>query len=229
MFILQDLLLSHTRNSLSDDSLTLLCKVSIVQDYLNISDQNRKPSIQVPRCTLADDFGELWENSSFTDCCLVVAGQEFQAHKVILAARSPVFKAMFEHDMEESRKNRVVIYDLEPQVFRAMMNFIYPGKVPNLHSMTDAVLYAADKYCLEVLKVMCEDALCRDLSVEKVAHTLFLADLHSAGHLKTKTLDFIAAHASEVFETSSWKTMMDSFPYLVAETNNSMASAPCPF
>ncbi|KAL1762954.1 speckle-type POZ protein isoform X2, partial [Sigmodon hispidus] len=153
---------------------------------------------------------------------------EFRAHKAILAARSPVFKAMFEHDMEESRKNRVEIHDLEPQVFRAMMNFIYTGKVPNLHSMADAVLFAADKYCQEVLKVMCEVALCRYLSVDSAAHTLFLADLHSAGHLKTQTLDFIAVHASEVFETSGWKTMVDSFPYLVAETYSSIASAPCP-
>ncbi|KAL1763418.1 speckle-type POZ protein, partial [Sigmodon hispidus] len=214
MFILRDFLISNAQSLLSDDSLTLLCEVSIVQDYLSISDEDSRPSIQVPRCTLADELGELQENGSFADCCLVVAGQEFRAHKAILAARSPVFKAMFEHDMEERRKNRVEIHDLEPQVFRAMMDFIYTGKVPNLHSMADAVLFAADKYCLEVLKVMCEDALCRDLSVDNAAHTLFLADLHSAGHLKTQTLDFIAAHASEVFETSGWKTMVGSFPYL---------------
>ncbi|KAL1763759.1 speckle-type POZ protein-like isoform X1 [Sigmodon hispidus] len=136
---------------------------------------------------------------------------------------------MFEHDMEESRKNRVVIHDLEPQVFRAMMNFIYTGKVPNLHSIGDAVLFAADKSCLEVLKLMCEDALCVDLSVENAAHTLFLADLHSTGHLKAQTLDFIVAHASEVFETSSWKKMMGSYPNLLAETYSSMASVPCHF
>ncbi|KAL1791636.1 speckle-type POZ protein [Sigmodon hispidus] len=136
---------------------------------------------------------------------------------------------MFEHDMEESRKNHVVIHDLKPHVFRAVMDFIYTGKVPNLHSMADAVLFAADKYCLEVLKVMCEDTLFRDLCVDNATHILFLADLYSAGHLKTQTLDFIAAHASEVFETSSWKTMVGSFPYLVAETYSSIASAPRPF
>ncbi|EGW07826.1 Speckle-type POZ protein [Cricetulus griseus] len=115
---------------------------------------------------------------------------------------------MFEHDMEERRKNRVEIQDVEPQVFKAMMDFIYTGKAPDLHSMADAVLAAADKYGLERLKVMCEDALCRDLCVENAAHTLILADLHSAGQLKTKTLDFITARASDVSETSSWKTMM---------------------
>ncbi|XP_036047281.1 speckle-type POZ protein-like [Onychomys torridus] len=228
-FILQNFLLAFAPWLLPDDKLTLLCKVSMVHESLSTSDQNRKPGIYVPRCTLADELGELWENSQFTDCCLVVAGQEFQAHKAILAARSPVFRAMFEHDMEENTKNRVEIPDLEPQVFKVMVGFIYTGKAPDLHSMADAMLAAADKYGLERLKVMCEEALCRDLSVENAAHTLFLADLHRAGQLKTQALDFITSHASEVSETSGWKTMVGSCPHLVAEAYHSLASARCPF
>ncbi|XP_037057830.1 speckle-type POZ protein-like [Peromyscus leucopus] len=228
-YILRDFLFSNAPRLLPDDKLRLLCTVSVVQDSFRISDQNRNPGIQVPPCTLADELGELWENSQFTDCCLVVSGQEFRAHKAILAARSPVFRAMFQHDMEESRKNRVEIPDLEPQVFKAMMGFIYTGKVPDLDSMADALLAAADKYGLERLKVMCEDALCRDLSVENAAHTLFLADLHSSGQLKTQALDFITAHASEVSETSGWKAMVGSYPHLVAEAYHSLASAHLPF
>ncbi|XP_052569409.1 speckle-type POZ protein-like [Peromyscus californicus insignis] len=228
-YILRDFLFSNAPRLLPDDKLHLLCSVRVVQDSFRISHQNRKPGIQVPRCTLADELGELWEKSQFTDCCLVVAGQEFRAHKAILAARSPVFRAMFQHDMEESRKNRVEIPDLEPQVFKEMMGFIYTGKAPDLDSMADTLLAAADKYGLECLKVMCEDALCRDLSVENAAHTLFLADLHSSGQLKTQALDFITAHASEVSETSGWKAMVGSYPHLVAEAYRSLASAHLPF
>ncbi|KAL1764851.1 speckle-type POZ [Sigmodon hispidus] len=94
--------------------------------------------------------------------------------------------------------------------------------------MADAVLFAADKYELEGVKVMSQDVLRRDLSVENAAHILFLADLHSAGQLKTQTLDFTEAYASEIFETSSWKIMVGSFPYLVSETYSSMASVPFP-
>ncbi|MEJ1288601.1 hypothetical protein NN561_019634 [Cricetulus griseus] len=209
-FIHRDLLLSLESWLLPHNELTVLCDVDLaVQDSFINCEDSTVPGIQIPRCTMADELGQLWENSLFTDCSLVVAGQEFRAHKAILAARSPVFRAMFEHDMEESRTNRVEILDLEPQVFKAMMEFIYTGKAPDLHSMADAVLAAADKYGLERLKVMCEDVLRMDLSVENAAHTLFLADLHSAGQLKTKALDFITAHASEVSETSSWKKMVN--------------------
>ncbi|XP_052588117.1 speckle-type POZ protein-like [Peromyscus californicus insignis] len=228
-YILRDFLLSYAPRLLPHDQLNLLCMVSVVKDSFSISDQNRKPGIQVPKCTLADELGELWENSQFTDCYLVVSGQEFWAHKAILAAHSPVFRAMFQHDMEETRKNHVEISDLEPQVFKVMMDFIYTGTAPDLDSMADALLAAADRYGLERLKVMCEDALFRNLSVDNAAHTLFLADLHNSGQLKTQALDFITAHASEVCETSGWKAMVGSYPHLVAEAYRSLASAIFPF
>lgn len=62
-------------------------QVSVVQDSVNISGQNSMNMVKVPECRLADELGGLWENSRFTDCCLCVAGQEFQAHKAILAGR----------------------------------------------------------------------------------------------------------------------------------------------
>ncbi|KAL1767075.1 speckle-type POZ protein-like isoform X1 [Sigmodon hispidus] len=184
MFILQDFLLCNVHWLLPDDKLTLFCKEGVVQDFFSSSELNRKPGIQVSRCTLVGDPGELWENSRFTDCSLVVAGKEFWAPKAILAAHSPVFRAVVEHDMEESRRNHVEIHDLEPQVFKAMMDSFTPVRHQTSTAWQDAVLAAADKYSLEHLKVMCEDALFRDPSVENAGHTVFLADLHSTGQLK---------------------------------------------
>ena len=60
------------------------------------------PAIKDPRHLLTDDLGNLWRNSLFRDCSLLVVDQIFRAHKVILAAHSPVFRAMFEHEMEET-------------------------------------------------------------------------------------------------------------------------------
>ncbi|CAO2625558.1 Speckle-type POZ protein [Lemmus lemmus] len=104
------------------------------------------------------------------------------------------------------------------------MGFVYTGKEPDLDSMEDAVLAAADKYGLEWLKVICERALYRHLSVENAAHALFLADLHSTGQLKTPALGFNTAHASEVSETPSWDTRVDSYSCLLAAACCSLAS-----
>ena len=49
------------------------------------------------------------------------------------------------------------------------------------------------QYNLERLKVMCEEALCNNLSEENAADTLILADLHSAEKLKDITIIYINA------------------------------------
>ena len=226
-FILRDFLLSHQHWFLPEDQLTICCKASIIGDIISMPGLNMTPAIKDPRQMLADDLGELWEKSLFTDCCLLVGGHEFRAHRAILAARSPVFRAMFEHEMQENLKKQIKIHDLDPQVFKEMMDFIYTGKAPHLqsHSMATGVLAAADKYGLEDLKDMCEKTLCRNLSVENAADTLIMADLHSTQHLKMLALEFIALHASEVTETSGWKSMLESQPNLVAEAFCSLASA----
>ena len=129
----------------------------------------------MPECTLSSDLGVLQEKGTFSDVTLSVDGQIFQAHKALLAARSPVFSAMFEHSMEESLKvslrqvcvrfassvrkvcvkidsllcyvaqNHVEINDVDGEVLGEMLNYIYTGKAPNLKKTADQLLSAADK------------------------------------------------------------------------------------
>ncbi|XP_032752675.1 TD and POZ domain-containing protein 1-like [Rattus rattus] len=202
-FIFQDFLLFYRHCLLPEEQLTMCCKVCIVGPSFSRPEQNMTPSIRDPRKTLAEDLGELWENSFFTDCSLVVAGQEFRAHKAILAARSPVFRAMCEHEMLEGLTNHFEIHNIHLHVFKEMMGFIYTGKAPHLqsHSIATGLLAVADMYDLQDLKVMCEDALCRNLSVKNAVPTFILADLHRTEHLNTKAMDFIILHASEFSET----------------------------
>lgn len=42
-------------------------------------------------------------------------------------------------------------------------------------------------------------------------------------------LSLTHSHASDVMETSGWKSMVASHPHLVAEAYRSLASAQCPF
>lgn len=69
-------------------SLVFLIQVSVVQDSVNISGQSNMNMLKVPECQLSDDLGNLWECSRFTDCSLYVRGQEFKAHKSILAGKA---------------------------------------------------------------------------------------------------------------------------------------------
>lgn len=49
-------------------------------------------------------------------------------------------------------QNRVDISDVDPDVFKEMMGFIYTGKAPNLEKMADNLLAAADKVSTRLCK-----------------------------------------------------------------------------
>ena len=128
-------------------------QVSVVADSVNVYGQSNQVQFKVPDCRLSDDMGQLFESQRFSDVTLSVGSREFQAHKALLAARSPVFAAMFEHEMEERKHNRVDITDVDHEVLREMLRFIYTGKTNNLDKMADDLLAAADKVgdCLGAL------------------------------------------------------------------------------
>ena len=78
-------------------------QVSVVADAHNATGSMHDYP-RVPESTLSTDLGVLQDRGTFSDVTLSVGGRVFQAHKAVLAARSPVFSAMFEHSMEESLK-----------------------------------------------------------------------------------------------------------------------------
>lgn len=49
--------------------------------------------------------------------------------------------------MEERKQNRVAITDVDHDVLREMLRYIYTGKSQNIEKMADDLLAAADKVC----------------------------------------------------------------------------------
>lgn len=190
-FIRRDFLLDESNGLLIDDKLTLYCEVSVVSDTINISGQTNMNKFKVPDCNLSNDFNNLFENPLFSDVTLNCGQRQFKVHKAILASRSCVFAAMFEHGMLECKNNCVDINDVDSDVMCEILRFIYTGKANNIDKMADLLLSAADKYALDRLKVLCEEALSNNLDVDNVADSLILADLHSAMQLKSQSIDYI--------------------------------------
>lgn len=144
---------------------------------------------------MSDDFQNLLDNSVYSDVTLVCGQREFPVHKAILSSRSKVFQAMFEHKMLENERSRVLIEDIDGEIMHEILRFIYTGKTQNIEKIADALLPAADKYCLERLKVQCEETLCTTIDKDNVVDTLILADLHSATQLRQQAIDFINTHS----------------------------------
>lgn len=171
---------------------------------------------RLPDIQLLDHLAGLLENDKFSDVTVIVRSKEFPVHKAILSARSPVFAAMFGQAMLESQQNRVTIDDIDPKVFQEVLRFIYTGTVKELEQMPGELLAAADKYALDKLRSDCEEHLGATLSVESATKTLHLADLHNAGQLKQRAIQFIAVHMKEI-QKEDWKNIITANPDIAAE------------
>ncbi|KAM0857923.1 hypothetical protein ACQ4PT_048162 [Festuca glaucescens] len=65
------------------------------------------------------------------DVTFVVEETEIQAHKLVLAMRSPVFAAEFRwHTNHSANHTRLSIDDMSASTFRAMLRFIYTDELP---------------------------------------------------------------------------------------------------
>ena len=90
-------------------------------------------------------YQALLQNGTLADFTFVVGEKEFAVHKAILAARSPVFARMFEHEMREQIESRLELTDVEVGVFEQLLCFIYTGEVSELDKFALDLFSLADK------------------------------------------------------------------------------------
>ncbi|KAL3641754.1 hypothetical protein CASFOL_012569 [Castilleja foliolosa] len=125
------------------------------------------------------------DDSVHADITIATSDGKLQAHKVILIARSPVFRSMFTHDLKEKISSTIEIKDMTSESCMALLRFLY-GSVEQeefwKHRLV--LLGAANKYDITDLKDACEDSLLEDIDAGNVLDRLQEAWLYEAGKLK---------------------------------------------
>ena len=151
-----------------------------------------------------NEITNLWIDKIFTDVTLECQGKKFEAHKLILAAASPVFKAMFKKGIKEHRDNYVNIKDIDSNVFEVFLRFLYSGKVDKLDGMCLDLFAAADMYDVQSLRIICIQHMAKNISVDNAVDMLALADRHSVESVKSLALQFIKLNFADFVKTKFW-------------------------
>ena len=76
-----------------------------------------------------ENIAAMWKESCFCDVTILIGKRQFQAHKTILAAASPFFKAMFSSGMEEEHRNEIELHEMSTDIFSKIISFIYTGNL----------------------------------------------------------------------------------------------------
>lgn len=218
----------ETSDYLKDDCLIITGTVGVVKSH---TEGPKEYIIEVPPSDMGKQFGQLLESNKGTDVTFEVDGEIFAAHKTVLAARSPVFKAQLFGPMKEKSMQGIKVDDMEAPVFKALLHYIYWDELPEMQELTGLnskgastlmaqhMLAAADRYGLERLKLLCEAKLCEDVAINNVATTLALAEQHHCLPLKAECLKFVALRENlrAVMQTDGFEYLKVSCPSVITE------------
>lgn len=81
-----------------------------------------------------------------TDVVLEVGTELFHAHRVVLAAASPYFKAMFTGGLRECEMNRVKLQGVSATAMSRLIQFMYTGRIRVTENTVCQLLPAATMF-----------------------------------------------------------------------------------
>ena len=119
---------------------------------------------------LCGHVGELWRQRALCDVNLVVEDDKgklmmsVSAHKVILAASIPYFRSMFTSDMLESSQKDVSLKGVDDIGLKAIVDFVYSGKVGMTEANVQGMLSTASFLGLQNIVEACAKFMIQHLS-----------------------------------------------------------------
>ncbi|TVU04978.1 hypothetical protein EJB05_48125, partial [Eragrostis curvula] len=159
---------------------TIMCGVIIERESLD-------DPLCIPRSDIGSHFGKLLDSTEGSDVLFVIGGDTFPAHRAVLAARSPVFKAQLFGSMADAKMPSITMHDITSATFKAMLRFVYTDSLPEDDELElgdsptpievfQDLLAVADRYALDRLKLICARKLWEIMSEEENFKKVVLTD-----------------------------------------------------
>jgi len=185
-----------------------------------------KPSVKNSNSYIEEIKSFFDEKNS--DVVVIAGDKEFKCHKIILSARSEVFKNTLAHNTIESNSNTIEIRETPAKAVEDMLKYIYSGDVPqDPESLTTDLLHIASMHQLQPVMEACLRNLVDHLDISSCISTFMLVDryLPQDQHLRKMVIMFMQCKAVEVVEEEDMVKLMDSNPVLAHELMRAIARA----
>uniref|UniRef100_A0A8C2ZNI4 Kelch like family member 2 n=1 Tax=Cyclopterus lumpus TaxID=8103 RepID=A0A8C2ZNI4_CYCLU len=162
-------------------------------------------------------MNELRSQSLLCDVTIVAEDVEISAHRVVLAAGSPYFHAMFTGEMAESRAKRVRIKEMDGWTLGLLVDYIYTAEIQVTEDNVQALLPAAGLLQLNEVKKACCEFLSSQLHPSNCLGIRAFADLHACSQLLTQANSYAEQHFTEVVGSEEFLNLgMEQVSSLIA-------------
>ncbi|XP_059820839.1 kelch-like protein 2 isoform X3 [Hypanus sabinus] len=176
-------LCQHKRHDPKDD-------VSEKQGPVTVNPRHLKKAFKV--------MNELRSQNLLCDVTLVAEDTEIPAHRVVLAACSPYFHAMFTGEMSESKAKRVRIKEVDKWTLNILIDYVYTAEIQVTEENVQVLLPAAGLLQLQDVRKSCCDFLESQLHPTNCLGIRAFADMHACTELLNQANTYAEQHFSEV-------------------------------
>jgi len=150
-------------------------------------------------------FSSLLEDPSTHDVTFKTSDcGSVSAHRVIVAAGSPVFRAMLYGGTKESNENEIELPTIDSVVLKKLVDFVYTGKVQT--SLDDCLdlLQAAHYFGITSLENLCVDTMAASLDLHNYCNIITIAFQQQFDSLFKRCLEMMETKANAIICTSEF-------------------------
>lgn len=197
-----------------------------------MSSSHKTSQVFGPPELFATDMRKVINDPEHSDIVFVVGEdrERIHAHKIILAARCEVFRAMFADQAKASTSNRtgkstkentmlLVLPEVRPTVFLTVLEHIYANSCKLSQSIVVDVLASAIEYGLDGLVTCCVKYI-SDPNVDTVCEAIQAAITYNQEELRDTCMKFIETNTVDIFKSPHFAELSEeSLAYIIQSDN----------
>ena len=183
----------------------------LVRALANLMDEQREKEREIISEDFKDELlhklNELRETNILCDTTIRAQGQDFPAHKCVLSAASPYFRAKFTSHLKENESNLVVLREEKSTTISDVLKFIYTGEASIDSSNAQDLLMIADYLIISSLKSKASNFLESSLTASNCLALESIASRYNCEPLKQAAVAFKLKHFVAVAKSEDFRAL----------------------
>lgn len=149
-------------------------------------------------------FQAFKEKSLLCDVKLIVGDKKIKAHRLILAAFSDYFSAMFTGDLSETTQYTVNLTDLNPLAVESLIKYAYTAEIEIRVDNVENLLSASCILQVDEVKQACSEFMCHQLHPSNCLGIRAFADGHGCLELFKMSDKYTKYHFVDVVQNQEF-------------------------